>query len=69
MTHWNFKHNPNGILISKTDEGQPEVILGTTEGCLHGSLIEVAHYFAPGDIVETPEGKYLMQNFVGEGNN
>jgi hypothetical protein len=71
MTKWTFRENPenSNILISKQIEDKKEVILGEIKGTLHGSLIEIAAFFEPGDIVETPEGPSWVHGQSGEINN
>jgi hypothetical protein len=68
MTQWNFKNHKGNILISQTEEDQPEVILGEMKD-IHTALMEVASFFKPNDIILTPEGNCIASGFVGELNN
>ena len=70
MTKWNFKKRPvNGnILITQTEEDQPEVLLGEVVD-IHTALTEVANFFKPGDLIVTPSGSCLAKGYEGELNN
>lgn len=48
------------IQISKEISGR-SVILGTVHHDIYYALVEVAQFFDPGDVVETPEGTYYCQ--------
>ena len=71
MTKWTFKKKPESVdfFTFKTEDGQPEVLVGKNGKTLHLSLAEVASFFKPGDIIETPEGQCMMLEQLGEPNN
>ncbi len=74
MAHWKFVHTDRRVdgkplieshLVIKMKDGRPEV-LGEYVGGIHNALITMAHHFAPGDIVETPDGPMMVQRQTGE---
>lgn len=67
MAHWRLKQTrrgsrrlPPAVVVEKQVEGRPPVVLGTCRRDIHGTLIDVAGQFAPGDVIETPEGVALF---------
>ena len=71
MTKWTFKKKAKGVdfFTFKTEDGQPEVLVGKTDKGLHISMAEVASFFKPGDVIITPTGSCIMLEQMGEGNN
>ena len=79
MTAWRFYTEPKTLhlLIYKTEEGQPEVLVGKREfdkridqkTNTYLDMVEVAGDFKPGDFIDTPELKTIILEPQGESNN
>lgn len=71
MTKWTFKKKAKSVdfFTFKTEDGQPEVLIGEMAKGLHISMAEVASFFKPGDLIVTPTGSCIMLEQMGEGNN